>query len=82
MTSRVGPKGQVVLPKRVRDALGIRPGDRVVVEEAGDEARVRRADPHASLRGMLRAGDPLSDLEREHRHEIERDEARSRERSR
>jgi AbrB family looped-hinge helix DNA binding protein len=39
-------KGQVTIPKRVRDALGLKPGDKVdfVVSEGGTVA-VRRADP-------------------------------------
>ncbi len=78
MTLRVGPKGQVVLPKRVRDALGIRPGDRVVVEEGDGEARIRRVDPGADLRGMLAGGGALRALEREHRDELKRDAVRSR----
>ncbi|MGH2822947.1 MAG: AbrB/MazE/SpoVT family DNA-binding domain-containing protein [Thermoleophilaceae bacterium] len=80
MTARVGPKGQVVLPKEVRDKLGIRPGDEVVVEEAGGEARVRRVDNDARLRGLLEHGDPLGELEAEHRRELERDGARDRRR--
>jgi AbrB family looped-hinge helix DNA binding protein len=80
MTSRVGPKGQVVLPKEVRDKLGISPGDEVVVEEAGGEARVRRVETEARLRGLLRHDDPLGELEAEHRREVERDLARSRRR--
>ena len=70
----------MVLPKRIRDALGIKPGDRVVVEEAKGEARIRRIDPAANLRGMLADGDPLRALEREHRDELKRETARSRRR--
>lgn len=80
MTSRVGPKGQVVLPKAIRDKLGIKSGDEVVVEEAGGEARVRRVEAEKPLRGLLKDGDPLGELEADHRRELERDEARSRRR--
>jgi AbrB family looped-hinge helix DNA binding protein len=80
MTSRVGPKGQVVLPKGVRDKLGIRPGDEVVVEETGGEARVRRVETDKGLRGLLKHGDPIARLEAEHRRELERDTARERRR--
>lgn len=80
MTVRVGPKGQVVLPKRVRDKLGIKPGDEVVVEEVGGVAHVRRVKSDARLRGFLKDGDPLGELAVEHRRELERDAARTRRR--
>lgn len=76
MTVRVGPKGQVVLPKRVRDVLGIRPGDEVVVEEVAGEARIRRVDGAARMRGMLGAARSLQRLEEEHLRELERDARR------
>jgi antitoxin PrlF len=75
MTHRVGPKGQVVIPKRIRDSLGIRPGDEVVVVEVDGEARVRPV-PRTPLLGMLKDGASTADLEAEHRAEIERDERR------
>jgi AbrB family looped-hinge helix DNA binding protein len=52
----VGPKGQVVLPKSLREQLGIQPGDEVDVELQDDALVVRRAPRAAyrSLRGMLR----------------------------
>ncbi len=37
MTSRVGTKGQVVIPKAIRDRVQLRPGDEVEVELRDDE---------------------------------------------
>jgi len=42
MTYRGGPIGQVVLPERVRDGLGIRPGGEVTVEGDCDSIRIRK----------------------------------------
>jgi AbrB family looped-hinge helix DNA binding protein len=44
MTHKVGTKGQVVIPKAIRDEIGIKPGDEVTFEPDGAEVRVRRAD--------------------------------------
>jgi AbrB family looped-hinge helix DNA binding protein len=37
MTSRVGAKGQVVIPKAVRDRVQLHPGDEVEVSAQGDQ---------------------------------------------
>ncbi len=79
MTYRVGPKGQVVLPKALRDAVGIRPGDDVEVERRDDALVVRRAPVSAaSLLGLLKdpsaPGSLTRELEAEHRREIARDD--------
>jgi AbrB family looped-hinge helix DNA binding protein len=31
LTAKVGPKGQIVIPKEIRDMFGIEPGDTVLV---------------------------------------------------
>jgi AbrB family looped-hinge helix DNA binding protein len=61
--SAMTSKGQVTIPKRVRDALGLKPGSEVAFEfRGGGEAIVRRADrarpksPFAKLRGSLKSG--------------------------
>ncbi len=80
MTYKVGPKGQVVLPKQVRDRLGIEPGDEVTVEDINDEVRIRRVEVPVTLRGLL--SDPTDEipltrqLELDHRWEIAHDEMR------
>ena len=80
MTYKVGHKGQVVLPKQVRERLGIQAGDRVTVEEHDGEIRIRRAPEPVTLRGLL--SDPTDEvpltrlLEFDHRWEIAHDEMR------
>jgi AbrB family looped-hinge helix DNA binding protein len=41
-TKNVGPKGQVVIPKRMRDALGLKPGVDVTLEIRGEEIVISR----------------------------------------
>lgn len=60
MTHRVGPKGQVVIPKGLRDELGIEPGDEVSFWRDGDHVSVRPTRHRPPLRGRFR-GSPLSD---------------------
>ena len=74
MTHRVGPKGQVVIPKDLRDALGIEPGDEVSFWREDDHVEVRPTRTRPPLRGRF-AGSRLIEV-----FESERaaDEARER----
>jgi AbrB family looped-hinge helix DNA binding protein len=72
MTHRVGPKGQVVIPKALRDQLDLRPGDEVVFWQEGDHIAVRRAALTPPLRGRFRGRPLVATLE----DERARDEAR------
>lgn len=78
-TAKVGAKGQVVIPKRIREELGIRAGERVAVDREGAAVRVRRLLSLDRLEGIF-ADTPggTVDLEREHRDEIRREERRLR----
>jgi AbrB family looped-hinge helix DNA binding protein len=55
-TMKVGTKGQIVIPQRVREELGVRPGDRVSVRAEDGEVRVRRLLDLDSLVGCLGSG--------------------------
>ncbi len=76
MTVKIGSKGQVVIPKAIRDRLGLRPGDRVSVEQDGKVARVSKAATAADLRGSLPPSDvnPLDVLLEERRQDRERED--------
>jgi AbrB family looped-hinge helix DNA binding protein len=66
MTHRVGPKGQVVIPKQLRDELGIEPGDEVSFWRHDDHVAVRLADRRRPLRGRF-AGSALVEVLRTER---------------
>lgn len=82
--TRLTSKGQVVIPKPVRERLRWVSGTELAVEVLGDGAvrltPLEAGNPIDILYGCLRnlPGDPLADLEAEHQAEIEADERRQR----
>jgi len=87
MTHKVGIKGQVVIPKAIRDQIGIEPGDEVTFKPDGQEVRIRRIadDPTARAREVkaLRGswadspGGGTDELLRERRAEREAEERKA-----
>lgn len=72
----VGTKGQVVIPKQIRDALHIQPGQEIEFEQRGDEVILRKSASQPLL-GRF-AGRELTDaLAKERREERQRDDRRS-----
>ncbi|MCZ7528689.1 MAG: AbrB/MazE/SpoVT family DNA-binding domain-containing protein [Acidimicrobiia bacterium] len=65
----MGPKGQVVIPKAMRDRLGLRPGDEVTFELEGRTVKVQPATSGAPLYGRLRDHDLVGMLEADRRDE-------------
>lgn len=56
--TRVSSKGQVTIPKEVREALGLKPGDYVAYNVEEGQVRLRRVPPfdrafHAALANTL-----------------------------
>jgi AbrB family looped-hinge helix DNA binding protein len=87
MNYKVGTKGQVVIPKAIREQIGIKPGDEVVFEPDGAEVRVRRAEEDSAqrtrdiqaLRGIWAdvPGGGTAALEEERRKERELEERKA-----
>ncbi|MGI9029779.1 MAG: AbrB/MazE/SpoVT family DNA-binding domain-containing protein [Ilumatobacteraceae bacterium] len=69
MTHRVGPKGQVVIPKPMREALGIEPGDEVEFDLGDRCVQVRPRRPAGSLKGLLAGHCLVEALEADRRAE-------------
>ena len=72
MTSRIGPKGQVVIPKMFRDQLGIAPGDEVDFSLDDGMLIVKAVHPSSTLRGSLEGSGLIELLEADRRAERDR----------
>ncbi len=59
---KTSSKGQIVIPKEIRDKLGINPGRRVLLRVVGEHAEIIPIleEPVKALRGMLRADTSLA----------------------
>lgn len=78
MTNRVGPKGQVVIPKPFRDELGISPGDEVIFWLEGGDLHLRRVQLPETLRGRFRGSRLAEELRAQRRRERDKDQRRRR----
>ena len=59
--AKITSKGQITIPRTVRDALGVRPGDRVTFESDENGIRigaVRTDSPFSKYRGIGNPGIP------------------------
>lgn len=71
-------KGQIVIPKSIRETLGLRPGTKMIVELEDGKVILKPVKEGVANRlyGKYKGLDLLRDLEKEHRREIARDTER------
>lgn len=75
-TATISSKGQIVLPKQLRDEMELREGDRVEIAREGDRIVLRPLTASGEggdwrrWRGTLSGSDALADHLREHREEV------------
>jgi AbrB family looped-hinge helix DNA binding protein len=72
MTHRIGRKGQVVIPKLFRVAVGLEPGDEVAFAREGNALRLERVVSPDELMGRLAGHKLVHALETDRRNERRR----------
>ncbi|WP_297488117.1 AbrB/MazE/SpoVT family DNA-binding domain-containing protein [Thermococcus sp.] len=73
---KVSSKGQIVLPKIIREKFDIREGDEIEVLDLGDEIVLVPVKKNLKLRGLVRFERPVREILREVRNEEEKLEAK------
>ena len=79
--AKVSSKGQIVLPKAIRDRLSLAPGTELSIDVQGQRLVVRRLvrdfPDWRTMRGMVKTGPSMTGaLEEEHASELARDDTR------
>jgi len=81
-TTCITTKGQIVIPKDIRSRMGWNPGTRLQIETRGESVTLRPVNGDTArawlddIAGCVVKGDPLGDLEKEHREEVKADARR------
>ena len=60
---KMSSKGQVVIPRDVRNKLGLKAGDYLLMELDGNEVKLRKIEPIEKFRGILKKCISDSELE-------------------
>jgi len=78
----VSTKGQIVIPKEVREKFGLRPGTKIDVKLKENEITLKpmRENISDGLYGKYRGVDLLKDLKEEHYREVKREFVRGNQR--
>jgi AbrB family looped-hinge helix DNA binding protein len=76
----ISSKGQIAIPKLVRERLNLKTGTELVIDVQGEALvmkRLVRDFPNwRTMRGMFRGANLLQDLAHEHASELARDDVR------
>lgn len=85
--AKVGTKGQAVIPKGIRELLGIQPGDQVVYTSHGGHAHIQKMDAQSddqawdeflnAVPPKLRRPLTMADLKRDQKRQYEQRERRA-----
>ena len=66
ITAKVSSKGQIVIPKSVRDQLHLDAGTQLMIDVQGEAMVMRRLESDLpdwrTMKGMLKGGDNMQDL--------------------
>jgi AbrB family looped-hinge helix DNA binding protein len=83
MNVKLSSKGQLVIPKKIRQTLDLQPGTEFTIELVGRQIIIqpvvnkqKAREAIEALHGMFAGSDLLDALEAEHQWEIERDKNR------
>ncbi len=65
--AKLSSKNQIVIPGEARQALGVKPGDKILVVVRGERVLVLQKPPshHAAIRGLAQGRYPKGHLQKE-----------------
>jgi AbrB family looped-hinge helix DNA binding protein len=76
LESKISSKAQVVLPKALRDKLGLKPGDRVRFEIVDGKALLLRPASKPPQAVFVKAGEKIVDAVLKERRRVDEDKIR------